>query len=223
MATVKLQGGKVLTKQGKVSCGCCFKCSFFDSFGFYDGKLTYEDYPDTVFLEFLTYSLILSKDPPSGSIFYRGIIEGDPVTVGSFDNRTPIPVGIFDDVYSWALTIPGEPLSLFSTLACDYEPNLPLGTGYNTPAKIRDTFANSYSISGEVSGVVTRTNRNQVVYDGPFIGGNVKVINYCGEYLGNGLRLIFNGLTYKWEVNGNPKIGLQNNPVGSYEGGYSVS
>ncbi len=222
--TIKTQGGKVITKAGKASCECCFKCSFFDSFGFYDGKLTYEDYPDTVFLEFLTYSLILSKNASSvGEIFYKTTVDGDPVAVQSFNNRTPLPVGRFDDIYSWILTIPGEAFSLFPTLACDYEPNLPLGTDYNSPAKIRDTFANSYLISGEISGIVTRTNRNQVVYDGPFLNGNVKAINYCVEYLGNGLRLIFNGLTYKWEVNGKPKIGLQNTPVGSYGGGYSVS
>jgi hypothetical protein len=80
-------------------------------------------------------------------------------------------------------------------------------------AGIFDQFASIYSVSGPVSGLIDRVepNEDQFLFD----------VN-C-RYSGTGLSLVYNSTTYKWQLNGNPKIGFQNTPVGSYEGGYSVS
>jgi hypothetical protein len=78
---------------------------------------------------------------------------------------------------------------------------------------IFDNFANSYSISGPISGIATRRSVPE--------GENLFLVN-C-QYIGTGLSLRYSSTTYKWQLNGNPKIGFQNTPVGSYAGGYSVS
>lgn len=66
---------------------------------------------------------------------------------------------------------------------------------------IEDFFADTYEVSGPVSGTVTRQTR-------------------C-VWSGTGLTLSNYG--YQWTVNGNAKSGNQNTPVGSYANGYSVS
>jgi hypothetical protein len=75
-----------------------------------------------------------------------------------------------------------------------------------------DEFANTYTISGPISGNVTRT-------------------ELC-SWRGSGITLVFDGFfefpdpsvgSQKWKVNGNEKSGFQSTPVGSYAGGYTVS
>jgi hypothetical protein len=78
---------------------------------------------------------------------------------------------------------------------------------------IFDNFANSYSISGPISGIATRRSAPE--------GENPFLVN-C-QYIGTGLSLRYSSTTYKWQLNGNPKIGFQNTPVGSYAGGFTVS
>ena len=224
MATVKLNaGGKVLTKGGKVSCGCCFACGLYSSFDFYDGHLSFDDYPNEISVEFslqgFTSSGICTKIPLLNHILYQGNFTGDSVGVQSFDNRSAFGPEI-EQIESWTLIVPGQQLAAPSTLSSDYITNKPT---FASLTKIRDTFANSYAVFGPISGVVTRTNLSQVVFDGTYNNSYFKLTNYCGEYLGTNLRLIFNRRIHKWTVNGNAKIGFQNTPVGSYEGGYSVS
>jgi hypothetical protein len=66
---------------------------------------------------------------------------------------------------------------------------------------VEDQFADTYTISGPISGTVTR--ESICVWSGE----NLRVTNF----------------RYQWRVNGNNKSGNQNTPVGSYAGGYSVS
>lgn len=66
---------------------------------------------------------------------------------------------------------------------------------------IEDFFADTYTVSGPVSGTVTRQNA-------------------C-VWTGAGLTLSNYG--YQWKVNGRNKSGFQNTPVGSYADGYSVA
>jgi hypothetical protein len=64
-----------------------------------------------------------------------------------------------------------------------------------------DLFADTYIISGPISGAVTRE-------------------SIC-VWRGSNLRLTNFG--FQWKVNGNNKSGFQNTPVGSYAGGFTVS
>jgi hypothetical protein len=66
---------------------------------------------------------------------------------------------------------------------------------------VKDQFADTYTVSGPISGTVTRE-------------------SVC-VWRDSNLRLTNFG--FQWKVNGNNKTGLQNTPVGSYAGGYSVS
>ena len=73
------------------------------------------------------------------------------------------------------------------------------------PILVEDQFANSYTVTGPINGTVTR---------------NIESGKDC-IWSGEGLTLRF--FVYEWKVNGKNKSGLQNTPVGSYEGGYTVS
>lgn len=219
MATVKLNaGGKVLTKGGKVSCGCCSICALYSSFGLFDGLMTLEDYPDSVIFSAAGESATLTRQTP-GVLAYGGDWAGIAIGINAFNNGAEPYFNI------WSVdTELGSSDMFFASLACNTINDDVDSSIFNNQASVTVDFANSYTINGPISGAVTKTGLENTVFDGILFTGNyAKVVNDCFEYLGNGLRLIFNGLTYKWEVNGNPKIGLQNTPVGSYEGGYSVS
>jgi hypothetical protein len=91
--TIKTQGGKVITKGGKVSCGCCEEpgeCCMYPAQALADGLYTYQDLPDSI--EYLGTNLpvVLNKlDPPEfsnrfdGIAYFRGTYEfsGDTATV----------------------------------------------------------------------------------------------------------------------------------------------
>ena len=65
----------------------------------------------------------------------------------------------------------------------------------------QDQFADTYTISGPISGTVTR--ESICVW----AGANLRLTNFG----------------YQWRINGNSKAGDQNTPVGSYAGGFTVS
>lgn len=58
MATIKIQGGKVITKDGKVSCSCCEKpeCCMYPAQALADGLYTAADLPDAVTVDGVSYS-----------------------------------------------------------------------------------------------------------------------------------------------------------------------
>ncbi len=61
--------------------------------------------------------------------------------------------------------------------------------------------AQFYTVSGPISGIVERES----------------------DCVWRGAGLTLSNFSYQWKVNGKNKLGFQNTPVGSYEGGYSVS
>jgi hypothetical protein len=62
-------------------------------------------------------------------------------------------------------------------------------------------YAQFYTVSGPISGIVERES----------------------DCVWRGAGLTLTNFSYQWKVNGKNKLGFQNTPVGSYEGGYSVS
>jgi hypothetical protein len=193
--TIKTQGGKVLTKDGKVSCECCEEpeCCPYSSDAVASGLISSGDLPDQIevfFIEAFDGSRIANKS----GLEYNFLVAGSQ-TGSIIFGQNIWKIQISDE---GEISIE-EPLNRqdLKCLIRDID-----GAGLDGAS---DLFADTYAISGPISGIVTR----------PF-----PEISRC-VWLGEGLRLTNFG--FQWKVNGNNKSGFQNTPVGSYEGGFTVS
>jgi hypothetical protein len=157
-----------------------------------DGLYTYQDLPDTVLGTgiFGDKNVVMSRlNPPqpsidsSGTSYYRGFsLDGGLVGIGLREGDEWVGTEVRNEDAEF-----GE--CLISRLPPD------------TSGTIADQFADTYTVSGPISGTVTRE-------------------SVC-VWRGSNLRLTNFG--FQWKVNGNNKSGFQNTPVGSYAGGYTVS
>lgn len=93
-----------------------------------------------------------------------------------------------------------------------YESFCLLSSEGDGPNLIEDQFADTYTVSGPVSGTVTR-------FDLCTWRGDGLTLRYDGRLDANFLPVG----TFKWRVNGNNKSGFQNTPAGSYAGGFTVA
>jgi hypothetical protein len=209
--TIKTQGGKVITKDGKVSCECCGACCFYPSQSLFDGDYEIADLPDSIEVQFagagsgIDGTYVISKnDPPISD--YRGF----PVYYGDPSQAYVFLTADINETASWFVSFNAAVETDFECLIFPQS---------STSIFSRDLFAQSYSINGQAA---TRTPSAE--FDGR--------IYYSCTWLGESFVLRYSSLLdkdgnasglYKWTVNGNPKIGNQNTPVGSYEGGFSVS
>lgn len=199
MPTIKTtgtgEGLRILTKtEGgvkRVSCSCCDEvcCPYpADQLGI---EYTQDDLPDTV-------SLDISFDSAPGNrfvLFRNGSEYGPHVeTVGGGTVSHFIIAEVFGGLLQWVdlkvLSSGGESLTSYGP--CLYE---------TTGSRVEDTFADTFTVSGPVSGTVTRE-------------------DLC-VWRGEGLKLVNFG--YQWRLNGRNKIGNQNSPIGSYPDSFSVS
>jgi hypothetical protein len=201
MATVKTQGGKVITKAGRVSCECCGECCLYPAQAVFEGKYAIEDLPD-----FFNYFGIIYTKLPSFEIRQNGskYCYSIPDTSLRFGAAAPEEGTISD----W--TIEGS-----SNLNPCFSFTFFLGT-INEQQFIGDLFADTYAINGPISGTVTRQTACTWVGNGLVLRHNSQlkiVLDGADEILG----------TFKWSVNGNLKVGFQNEPIGDYAGGFSVS
>jgi hypothetical protein len=220
--TIKTQNGKVITKDGKVSCECCGFCCFYPAQALADGNISIDDLPDSVQISILGIDPEINgiyttskNNPPltdnSGSLVYYGnpdsayiyFVEASPNSVwfGAFGQT------VFESDWD-CLTTPID----FGPLG---------GTGFN----IDDFFANSYIVAGNLGTESVNRKQNETDSRGRIYRScSWSSQNYTLSY--NSFLKIpsaeISGL-YKWTVNGNPKIGNQDTPVGSYAGGFSVS
>jgi hypothetical protein len=217
--TIKTQGGKVITKGGKVSCECCGEeegiCSFYPAVGIEQGFYSEDDLPNEIFARYENEQYLFTKD---GDSFYA-TIDGIDFRIIPKNNGDPIwEPGQEDFNIRWQL----EYFSGGNWLDDGVEDKF--DNFLFTPIQLttRDLFASTYTISGTISGSVVRVPAD-------FIGGPEK----C-EWIGDGLKLRYNGrFTYdplylfegnfKWQINGNNKSGFQNTPVGDYAGGFTFS
>ena len=240
--TIKTQGGKVITKDGKVSCECCGECCIYEAASFYNDQLTYDDLPDELLYEDIWDTVIIPKVPifeylGSFSGVYSldfasthpGISPGGNAIIVIFKYDSPDNInqewGFYHLVYE----------TMFDYYC--FGNGVLAGNGLTREdrfVELSDNFASSFSVSGPRSGIVTREKKwdntkaeyiqeleewdlNPIANQIP---SNPKTI--C-SWLGGGLTLRWNTTQAKWQVNGNNKSGNQNTPVGSYDGGYSVS
>ena len=210
--TIKTQNGKVITKGGKVSCECCEEgCCMYPAEA-YGTLYQFEDLPDEIEFKYTNFNeggffgpYTMSKVQEEGLITaYRGGPD-DEVAIGNI-------VGV-----EWGANDGGGPIAGGFCLIFDYEER-----EINVfEAIAEDLFANTYSISGPISGTVTRQDKFRTTAGG--FAPPITIKYNCGLWTGGELRLSFNGIKCKWTVNGNEKAGFQNTPVGSYAGGYTVS
>ena len=200
--TVKTQSGKVITKDGKVSCECCEEgdyCCLYHVNALDTGLISVADLPDEIAV--------------NGFTLFKGVWAfgeyKDAAISGAFFGRpeedfedTVIYYGPDSNTEGWR----GGP-------GIDSPPGMCLIT---EDSDTEDLFANTYTVSGTISGTVTR-------------------VSLC-VWEGDQLKLIYDGRTvdfgepgapffgsYKWKLNGNNKSGFQNTPVGSYAGGFTIS
>jgi hypothetical protein len=212
--TIKTQGGKVVTKDGKVSCECCdTECGIYPAQKIKNNSNTIEDFPQTLrmggfggFPEKIVTKTGFSPNPNGFS--QTPIYASDDYDPFNGTGYRILYVGIFSDAY-WRHSTDGSS-SFLDFLLMD-----PNGFGNRT----KDNFADTYFVSGPISGSVSR-------------------IDLC-TWVGTGLRLKYDGRfifldppnamptekigNFIWQVNGNNKTGFQNTPVGSYAGGFTVS
>jgi hypothetical protein len=97
--TIKTQGGKVITKDGKVSCTCCAEpgeCCMYPSQALFDGLYTYEDLPDTLFDAINNVFFTKLSSPQTGT---GAGAPGVPTTyfLGTDSNNFTVGIGIYSN------------------------------------------------------------------------------------------------------------------------------
>jgi hypothetical protein len=219
--TIKTQNGKVITKDGKVSCECCEAgiCGFYPAIGMQQGLYTPNDLPDEIY--FTIPASVLGEEQKvlfskSEDSFYATVEEFD-FRISPVDDGDPIwQPGQEDFNITWQFQV---------FQSGDWDRILDSFDKFLFRAEellTESTYADSYAIVGPVSGTVNRVPKAfpTSLETCEWIGDNL-ILRYNGRFTDDPL-FVFNG-NFKWQVNGNNKIGDQNTPVGSYEGGFTVS
>jgi hypothetical protein len=213
--TIKTQGGKVITKDGKVSCSCCSQCCLYPADAVWDGKYAIEDLPDF---------FNAGGDPPS---IYTKLPSFEFSEGGQFKWAYKAP----DSEFRFGVIAPepdgSQADDRYYFEARDRSSSCFSLTWYfgtvNEVTFISDLFADTYTISGPISGTVTRLTACTWVGDGLTLRHDSGFPSRQGESPGGDI-VSFNSIgTFKWSVNGNLKQGFQNEPIGTYAGGFSVA
>jgi hypothetical protein len=198
--TIKTQGGKVITKDGKVSCECCGPpefgaCCFFSAHAFKAGLFSFNDLPPVVEVLGQTATKLSSPTAlgPGATLYYQA---DDPF----YDL-----IILNDDIY-W----------LFSEQDTR---NFCMNDSIEVP------LASTYIVTGPISGTVGIDSSGSCIWSAPNL-----ILRYNGRIeipadYDQSQPLIDPALSgnFKWQVNGFNKIGNQGSPVGSYDGGFTVS
>ena len=161
MATIKRKSnGKIITKNGKVSCTCCeeFGCCMYPAQALFDGLYTYEDLPDTVVQ-------VSSDVPPVVTVFTKlsspqtGTGAGAPgvpttyfLGIDSNSNNETVGIGIYsndDEGPNSGPTWKGTEVSNESSQygACLFAPI------FNDPLdyfSLEDQFADTYTVNADL-------------------------------------------------------------------------
>ena len=195
--TIKTQGGKVITKEGKVSCECCDDCCMYPAdrlfpFSANSAFFTFDNLPDALEADLGSGIVVFNKEIKNISGRAWKLYQSEE------DEEGQIIWNLDESQYGTLGCSLGEPEN-----GPTYRSNFsgPQCCLFDNDSPFKDQFADTYTISGPISGTVTRE-------------------SICA-WRGEGLRLTNFG--FQWKVNGNNKSGLQNTPVGSYAGGFTVS
>ena len=179
------------------------------------GLFSYEDLPDEVIMFHndtgpVTGPLIVSKNAAPVATIYGPMFYGTPPDPPDGPTLEPRIIYATDE---WIAGVRQIDPGIGPCLAMDKFTITPQPTSSaEVQIWIFDNFADTYYISGLISGTVTR-------------------VDLC-TWRGDGLTLLYDGRiganflpsgTFKWKVNGNNKLGFQNTPIGSYGGGFTIT
>jgi hypothetical protein len=211
MATVKLRtvdgSPRVLTKlvgeERRVSCSCCddLFCCMYPFQLLAEEILTYEDLPESVdvFTSEGNFVANLSRlDPPleDGTVLVYYEESGNGYAAQGDGNYISVEEGGDN-----ATVFLGGSIFATSCLLVD-DPTF----------RIQDLFADEYTVTGPVSGTITR--QNACLWTGEGL-----TLRYRSEIFPSGPPYIAN--VGKWALNGVIKEGFQDSPAGTY-GDYEV-
>jgi hypothetical protein len=161
--TIKTQGGKVITKGGKVSCTCCEagECCMYPAEAFARGGYAADDLPDEVMI-----AGFLAQKREDGFPRYEN-------EDGDFYINDPAEDDPPEDA-NWVVTIFGQQQFDSKCLISAYDGSAPLG--------VEDQFADTYTVEfygtppgGSFKGSATATRVSLCVWEFTAIGGT------CGE------------------------------------------
>ena len=186
MATIKLQpSGKVVLKDGKVSCGCCeVGCCMYpwrDPNGFDSEPLySYDDAPDAISITINDELFNAEKYSESGFIAYSGSWGGGTITILEGEDAG-------SNWLLYSVDVPGDPSGESNTgcLIGSYSVG-DAGSGgagsYTTI--VEDQFADSYTVTGPPGGAVVVTRQSLCLWAGLDTCGNevrLEFISYAED------------------------------------------
>ena len=219
---------KIILKDGKASFECCDlgECFFYPSIGIREGLYTAADLPDFVNLTFNeTYlyqksgDMYFSTTPigifPAGNTRIIIYNRGGPIwTPGNEDfDLLWAWQGLFEDGWQLLVSVEGSLIS-FSNIGNFI---------------VQDLFADTYTVTGIFNGQQDSRTVSRIPPSIPLFPktcvwqGDCVTLKYNGRFTYDREPPFTLQGNFKFQVNGNNKTGFQNTPVGSYEGGYSVS
>jgi len=235
MATIKLNAeNKILTKNGKVSCGCCRgggECCMYPAQALADGLYRWEDLPDELEYYFSTGALRFTLQKvaprPIGAnpeiLYYEDIGGNDEAFIGltEFGDQTP-------NQWEWA----GGPATT------NVDPSCLLADGTQAEPMdfknylLRDKFADTYTILDVESGQTIIVNRKSLCLWEEDNGGTRLFYNFGGPppynqygaeiprliawYIKDTPNLGDEGVSLPFSQQAGYGLGRLNTPVGNY-------
>lgn len=222
MATVKLTGGKVTLKNGKVSCTCCeaATCCLYPSVGIAGSSYAFADLPsDITFVDSGTPYSWSKTGPQTEEVFFDGVSVGDVVLCYSSGTYY---IGYRSDGASWLFVAydSGEDQynSLFSIGPC-----LITGDGNFIPNDdtVEDQFDGTYTGTYGGYDPITLTRISACEWTGSGTGTEDQpytVRLYYGSDYKWHIAVTISDTTYNW-IKDDP----QSSPAGDFEGNFTVS
>jgi hypothetical protein len=258
MATIKLQpSGKVVIKDGKVSCGCC-GCPYYGVYNSseFDFSYSFDDIPEELELTGVStpFNDVVNVFKNSIQISIDGLIKLAYVRSVFWNEYEPgfyeggWGIGLYAEGWKNVFYTQDSEGIWFEDTSSEYSSFLI--SNFEGQYRTLDYFANTYNISN-VSGsfIVNRPTEIDPFYEDIIVPARNRICNpdtdpyeYANPGLWEnttGVQLFF-GAVYdvfdssiiidsssKWTIRNSGQVfrktGLQNTPVGSYEGGYTVS
>jgi len=203
MATIKTQGGKIITKNGKVSCTCCAEpgeCCMYPAAALVASLYSYEDLPDAIDVGGIEYTKL---DPPeSVGGFTRYYINANDEYLGILEGEGEDSL--------WTYEGGGGPCLI----------NAFNGEG----GEREDQFADTYTVSGPPGGDVAVTRISLCEWEGLDSCGNKVTLTYNSGQFSTDALWVIGWLDYfgpvgdciQLDASSGEKSGFQNTPVGSY-------
>jgi hypothetical protein len=166
--SVKLQSGRVITKEGRVSCECCDECCMYPAEALANGLYAANDLPDEITIHYCSVpgsSIISETATRSGNSFVGAnssvYLQNNIWFVEAYDNF------IETDFNCLIGSLPNKVEDIVCTETIK-------GFG------VEDRFADAYAVSGPISGTVTR--ESICVWRSP----NLQLTNFGFQWKVNG-------------------------------------